>query len=168
MKKVHTFFILLRIIDPAYLISNWTSRRSYIYVDYSQIVIDLFPKSLKEKLMPYLGYSVLFCLLKRSWEVTLRQHVSDNIHRLLYFAVVQAHCKLGLTATLVREDDKIQVCFCVCFVTLFVAELWSFRSLVVVSRLRQRFDFRLQTLCRIKFNQNYNALCPANSYNAII
>lgn len=23
--------------------------------------------------------------------------------------VVQAHCKLGLTATLVREDDKIQV-----------------------------------------------------------
>ena len=28
---------------------------------------------------------------------------------LLYkHAVVQAHCKLGLTATLVREDDKIQ------------------------------------------------------------
>ena len=27
---------------------------------------------------------------------------------LYVFAAVQAHCKLGLTATLVREDDKIQ------------------------------------------------------------
>ena len=29
--------------------------------------------------------------------------------------VVNAHCKLGLTATLVREDDKIQVRVCVWF-----------------------------------------------------
>lgn len=30
------------------------------------------------------------------------------IYCILYLVAVSAHCKLGLTATLVREDDKIQ------------------------------------------------------------
>lgn len=34
---------------------------------------------------------------------------SNIFCHLLSPIVVQAHCKLGLTATLVREDDKIQV-----------------------------------------------------------
>lgn len=38
-----------------------------------------------------------------------RQHFLLKLRFFSFNVVVQAHCKLGLTATLVREDDKIQV-----------------------------------------------------------
>ncbi|KAK3753721.1 hypothetical protein QZH41_013801, partial [Actinostola sp. cb2023] len=62
-------------------------------------------------------YSMVSHTGKRSWEAEQVMHflqnnewglmILDGIF-LLITLVVQAHCKLGLTATLVREDDKIQ------------------------------------------------------------
>lgn len=69
-------------------------------------------------------YSMITHTQKRSWEAEqvmnwLKEQewglmLLDEVHTIpakmfrRVLTIVQAHCKLGLTATLVREDDKIQ------------------------------------------------------------
>ena len=48
----------------------------------------------------------LYSRIVRGYNKRLSISLSKFMH---YFSVVNAHTKLGLTATLVREDDKIQV-----------------------------------------------------------
>lgn len=69
-------------------------------------------------------YSMITHTQKRSWEAEQVMNwlkvqewgmmLLDEVHTIpakmfrRVLTIVQAHCKLGLTATLVREDDKIQ------------------------------------------------------------
>ncbi|XP_068670729.1 general transcription and DNA repair factor IIH helicase/translocase subunit XPB-like isoform X2 [Montipora foliosa] len=54
-------------------------------------------------------YSMVSFTGKRSWEAgEVMKFMETQEWGLMILDVVQAHCKLGLTATLVREDDKIQ------------------------------------------------------------
>ena len=79
-------------------------------IDKAYVVISTYSMVSYTQQRSYLTEAAMKSLQTREWGLMVLDEVqtipADKFRRVL--SAVRAHCKLGLTATLVREDDKIQ------------------------------------------------------------
>lgn len=102
-------FLLWSTIDER-TICRFTSDAKDKPTPYTNIAISTYSMVSYTQKRAWESQKVMDFLQEREWGLMILDEVqtipADKFRRTL--SAVQAHCKLGLTATLVREDDKIQ------------------------------------------------------------